>query len=453
MKRPSEPWKPPAWLEPAFIYIAFSVAVVAASALVLWVLITFVVPFNVYSRETDKIILSNGQTLLVKYPNLVLAGDTPAYITLILYGESNVAEPATFTVEIPLGLTVVEPVNQAQGKTVTLTATNLSSATEPVQMKIGVVNSRSVDGLLLFIRRPMIIESSFMPEKQNIEIGIEKIPWMSARGIVNNTINEKSTLILLVTGFLSGAGTLVLQNIKTHRDRTREDQQKKEERFYKLLQEDFEGAINVFLRNRRDAQSQDDTNFNMYKALVEQSNWYHKLSVNVLENLKKKETVEAERIAKILIELCDIFGLKDEDRFSLQSLYEICNLALVSDRQNKALLVEDANSLLTAYKHWQALSSIVTDLIQDFSSSPGNLILLHNVLQKDEVGRTLLESSNLQHVIGEWRLEPFSESDRKVLKIVREEIAHSLHWRPLWASGERRLSEKVQRWLSRHWYE
>ena len=385
MKNLSKPWSPPTWLEPAFIYMAFSVAVVATGALLLWVLITFVVPFNVYSKKTGEIILNNGQALQVEYPNLVLAGDAPAYITLILYGESNAAVPATFTVEVPPGLTVVEPEDLARVKTVKLTATNLGSTTEPGQMKIGVINSRLVGGLSLFVRQPVIIQSSFMSDKQKIEIGIEKIPWTSARGIVNNTINENSALILLVTGFLSGAGTLVLQYTKSHRERLREDRQKKEKRFYRLLHDDFEGAISVFLRNGREDQSQDD-DFIIYKALVEQFDWYYKLSVIVCENLKNNKFVEARRVVKILKDLCDISEPKGEEKLELQTLYRLCDLASIPDRQNKVLSVEDANCRLFAQKQWQELGSIITDLIQDFSSSPGNLFLLHDVYSKDKDG-------------------------------------------------------------------
>lgn len=454
MKRLSETWTPPAWLEPAFIGIAFSVAIVAFATLLLWGLITFVVPFNVYSRETEAIVLDNGQTLQVRYPNVVLAGDTPSYILLILTEESNKIDPAGFTVNIPSGLTVVEPVAQSQSNTVQLTAPNLGNTVEPSQMKIGVVNSRSMGGILLFVRQPIGIRSDVMPLSQRVEIGVETISWTSARGIVNNTINERSTLILLVTGFLSGAGTLILQSMKTHRDRVREDRQRKEERFYKFMQEDFEGAINVFLRNGDRSLNLDD--FVMYKTLIEQTNWYPRLSGNVREKLKKREFAEAMRLARMLKQLCGLISQpKDEEEIELQALHKLCELATITERQNKMLSQEDARSLLTVYQHWKELGSIVTDLIQDFSRAPKNLFVLYNVMQndKDGAGRKLLENSNLQHVIRDWQMEALSKAEMEILQTIKNETAYSIRWRPLWAAGEQNLSERVRRWLSGHWYE
>lgn len=438
-------WTPPAWLEPSFIFMAFFVAATAAMALVLWFLVTFVVPFNLYTKQTDSIILNNGQTLQVEYPNLVLVENTPAYITFILHGESNAVVPASFTIQIPVGLTVVEPSAQAHANSLTITAFGLGSATKPDQIKIGVTNSHSMNSLLLFVRRPLIINSNLFLSAQKIQIGIETIRWVSAREIVKNTINEKSTLILLVTGFLSGAGALILQYTKTYRDRLREDRQKKEERFYKLLQQDFEGVISAFLRTGNGSRLQDD-DFIMYKTLVEQFNWYHKLSANIRENLKRKEFTEARRRVKNLKELSKLVSeLQDEEKNEIQILYDLCELASIYDRKNKTLSLQEVGILKSAYRRWNDLASIITDLIQDFSSSPGNYFLLRDVFQQDKDGKKVLQNSNLQYVMGKWPQKKFDELGKEAL-----EIAYSLHWRLSWSGMERNLSEKIQRWLSGH---
>jgi hypothetical protein len=452
IRRFSRGWTPPVWLEPAFIYSAFFVALVASIALLLWLLVTFVVPFNVYSRETDEISLSNGQLLQIEYPNLVLAGENPAEITLILYGISNAAVPANFNVEIPDGLTVVEPIDQAQGKKLTLIASGLGSDKQPEQLKIKVVNSHYVGGICLLIRQPVIISSRFMPDKQNIKIGIEKTSWATAREIVNNTIDEKSALILLVTGFLSGAGSLVLQYIKAQWDRLQADKQTKEKRFSKLLQEDFEGTISVFLRRAQENRPQND-DFNIYKPLVEQFNWYQKLSAIVRENLKKRDFVEATRVVKNLKELSTILGPTNEETRDLNSLYRLCELASIVDRQKARLSEGDPECLLAAYEQWQELGSIITDLIQDFSFSPKNLFRIYDVLKRDNNGVTMLKNSNLQYVIGGWQIKKLNKIDVKKFESIKKEIAYSLRWRPIWPNPEQILPEKVQRWLSRNWYE
>jgi hypothetical protein len=145
-----------------------------------------------------------------------------------------------------------------------------------------------------------------------------------------------------------------------------------------------------------------------------------------------------------------MFGVQDDAVILAQCLSRLCELALnFSRNENRTLLVDDANSLLTTYKHWQEdLGSIVIDLIQYFHSLQDNLIFFHE-LGKNEEWKELLKKANLQHVFDNMNVENLSESDLQEFI----EVAHSLNWRPIWAGGERKLPEKVQRWLSRHRYE
>ncbi len=458
VRRNRKPWIPPVWLEPVFIYIAFAVAAVAAVAFLLWILVTFVIPFNLYSRESTRLVLSNGQTLQVKYPNLVLAGETPTYINLILYGESRAVKPVSFKVKIPAGLIVVEPVEQAYSTKLDLPAPGLGSDTEPSQIKIGLLNTQSAWGLWVFKRQAIVITSSSLRHAETIYVGVETVPWVAAGRIVNGTINDKSTLILLVTGFLSGAGTLVLQYMKTQRDRLREDRHKTEDRFYEYLQEDFEGAINVFLRNKREIPEEDDTA--IYQALVEQSNWYTKLSVNVRENLKKKEFHKARQIANTLRELCNLVLVpNDEEKIESQTLFELCELTLIDDPRKRILTIENASCLLISYKHWRELKPLITDLIHEFTYLTTNLPIIDEVFTSDNDGLLLLKDSSIQKIILQKIIDDRiantedHEDENKAANNISRYLTLDINWRPLWSGKERELSESTLRWLSRHWYE
>lgn len=461
-RKASEPWKPPTWLEPAFIYIAFTVAVVASVALLLWILVTFVVPFNLYSKETEEITLTNGQTLQVKYPNLVLAGDMPANITLILVGESNAADPATFDVVVPPGLTVVEPAGQAQSKNVELTAPDLGSATTPTQMAIGVVNSQSVNGALLFKRHPVEINSNSMSFSRRIGVGVENIFWTSMRGIVNNTINERSTLILLVTGFLSGAGTLVLQYMKTHRDRIREDQQRKEKNFRDDLDKEPLEILNRFVSLAK-GPLDDGSDFFIYRALVEGYGWEYRLQQIVLEKLKAKDYFEAKRAGDILGELFGVFIPENEARqtnhfeFS-KPLVRFSGLACLDDPKNHTLTLAEAQCLRTILRRWQELRPIVINLIHDFTNLAVNLPLIYDCLASEQQGQ-LLREANIYKIIEVHinKLKDDNKEESQAFLTAAEKISDLLiqevQWREIRSRKERVPSDKVLRWLSGHFFE
>lgn len=461
MRRSPEPWKPPAWLEPAFIYMAFTVAAVAAVALFLWVLVTFIAPFFQYSRETRNILLKYGQVLRVEYPNTVVSSETPNFITLVISGKSIVAIPSTFIVEIPPGLTVVEPAEQAKAKTLILSAPNPGSAVEPTQIQIGVVNSRSVGGIFPTVSQPVIITSSVMPGAETIRIGIETIPWVALRSIVNNTINERSTLILLVTGFLSGAGTLVLQYMKTHRDRLREDQQRKEKNFRDDLDKDFLETLNhfVYLAQRPHTEESD---FPIYKQLVESCGWEHKLQQLASGKLQAGHVFVAQRAANVLSKLCQVFDhdndTREIDKFGhSKCLARVCDLSGMDDIKSHILTSDDAKSLLTVCKRWQELKPIVTNLIHDFSHSAPNLSVIYETLAIEQKGQ-LLRDANIQKVIDAHlsKLKDDPESDPGILAAadnINDLLVLDIQWRDIRSRKERILSDKAQRWLAGHFFE
>lgn len=467
MKKYPETWKTPAWLERAFIYMAFFVAFVATCALILWLLVTFIVPFFTYSRETHRIVLSNGQVLQVKYPNLVLAEDTPIYVTLVLYGKSN-GNLANFDVDIPNGLTVVEPEEQAYGKKLKLPAPSPGSDTEPDEIKIGLVNSRSEGGIWLLTRQPVVITSERLNDAQPIEIGVETIPWIAVRAIINNTINEKSALILLITGFLSGAGTFVIQYKKTQQERikdewqkVRDERQKKEQEFHDRLEKNPLVVLNHFGELRQD--EGEDSDFSIYRHIVEMYGWEYRLQQIVLEKLKAKDYFETERAANVLGKLCEVFtplnDTNSTDNFEhSQSLVQLSNLACIDDYKNHELTLAEVQCLRTIYRRWQELKPIVTNLVHGFVYLPANLPIVYEYLAPEEQGQ-LLRETNIHKII-ETHINEFkddnSEESQAVLAAaekINTLLIPDVQWRDIRSRKERILTEKVQRWLAGRFFE
>jgi hypothetical protein len=141
-------------LSQAFIFMASLVALVAIMALILWSLVTFIVPFQLFNRS-EQYLMNNGQVLQVSYPNLILAGDTPTYITLVIHGKPIGPLPV-FDIEVPAGLTVVEPFEQANSGRLKLPTSGSVSSTEPEEIKIGVINAQTELGSGLQLRAPQI---------------------------------------------------------------------------------------------------------------------------------------------------------------------------------------------------------------------------------------------------------------------------------------------------------
>lgn len=462
-RRTFESWNPPAWLEPAFIYIAVSVALVAALALLLWVLVSFILPFSIYPRETGEIPLENGQTLRVNYSNLVRAGDPPAQIVLSLSGISKAKVPVQFTIEIPPGLTIVDPTNQVHSKKLLLTAAMPGNDTEPEKISLGVVNSWSmnqIDG------QPLIIKSTFLSKPVIIPISAEPIFWSYIRGIVNNTLNDKSALILLVTGFLSGAGTLVLQYMKSHRDRTREDREKRRSEFREQLKENPVEALVSFSQMVRD--ESEDSDYSIKRPLVEAFGWEDKLQKIILEKLKNRDYYfDAKRAAEVLTKVCAVFDLSGQavNFQHSRSLALFCELVCADDRKNHHLTEEDTQCLLNVNRRWHELRPLVTDLLHDFAIRRENLpviskkFALEESEPESETARRLLRDANIHGVIQrhidelgkipKTAIDDMTKLYIEAVNKINEILIQDIYWR--WqetSSGrERRPSDKVLRWL------
>lgn len=441
MKKFLSSWKLSAWLEKCFLVLSFLVALFAIVVLILWSLVTFYIPFQTYSIETEKKDLSNGQTLRVIYPNLILGDNKPAEMILIFAGTPSCDE-ASFTIDIPPGLIVKKPKAQEYGTQLEVTSSGSGNDMEPEEIKISLVNARSEHGLGLSVIKRIHIKSPQMQDPISVDIGVETIFWIALQSIVNNPENEKNALILFIASLLSGAGTLILQYMKTQQDRMWEEQKSRRDRIAGVMRDDYEGVISTFLQLH---EKMGVANLTIYEELLQESNWRDKLQVSALKYLQQKDGAKAKRIADYLIKLCDAFNSK-EDKKLFQSLLVFSDLvSKMKHKQLKDLEANVAENMLTATKNWQdELSSTAIDLIQYFGSTSeakSNYQQLKKVLGEDEFGKDLLERSNLQYILKTQSIE-LDESDK--------EIFYYLNWRPLWTSVSRKPSAKALRWLQQN---
>ena len=438
-------------LDRFFVGFAMIVGVIAAAILALWVLVTFVEPFLYYSRyypsETSNIPLGNGQALQIKYPNKIRSDDSAADVILILSGKSKATEPVKFTVEAPPNLTVIDPAGQSQSRAFELKATTLGNSAEPELIRIAVVSHWSAD-------QSVLIKSMFLKEPISLKISSESFFWSSIRGIVNNTVSDKSALVLLVAGFLSGAGTLVMSRINTLEDRIREDREKRENRFRDQLDKNPVDTLNGFSKLDRDDAVGSD--FSIKKELVEAFGWEGKLQQIILEYLKSRDHYfDAKRAAEVLEAVCVVFDPKveAENYRHSRSLAPFCKLICEDDLKEHELKDEEAQCLLDAYARWHELKPLVTDnMLHDFIFLKKN----HRIIW-EKFGREkylhLLRDANIQPaieiLINELKNHEDDESKAALdaAEKINDLLIPALHWREQGQGKERKLSDKVLRWL------
>ncbi|MBI3167650.1 MAG: hypothetical protein HYZ22_04180 [Chloroflexi bacterium] len=443
MKKFLSSWKLSAWLEKGFLVASFFVAVFSIVALTLWSLVTFYIPFQTYSIETEKIELTNGQTLRVIYPNLILGDNKSTEMILILAGNPN-GDQATFTIDIPPGLIVKQPKAQEYSTQLEAISSGSGNDMEPEEIKISLVNARSEHGRKLLVRKNVVITSLQMQDSVTVEIGVETISWIALQSIVNDPANERNAMILFIASLLSGAGTLVMQYTKTQQDRSREDREKRKNEFREQWKENPVDTLDGFSKLDRD--EAEDSEFSLKKKMVETFGWEDKLQQIILEHLKSRNHYfDAKRAAEVLHAVCDVsnsYGQVDNFYHS-RSLAPFCKLVCKDDRKNHPLTEEEAQCLLTVSKRWNELKPLVTDMLHDFAIQHENLPIIFNNFAPEEGGQ-LLRDANIHDIIEDHRRN--FPDDRSATTIF-EVLIPDTDWRKIESGRERKLPDKVLRWL------
>jgi len=446
-------------VEYAFLSITIFTAIVAFFSLLVWSLISLSVALRVYSIKTEPQKLTNGQFLQVEYPNIALGSSDPVNITLTISGSAKLGE-IEFQIQLPTGLTLIQPVDQAGKEIAIITIEEPEKMTNPQEFTLGVINSQAIWDFRQIKTQSVSVQSSSLDSPENFPIGIESVPWMSARGLVNNTFNDRSPLILLVTGFLSGAGALMFQYVKLQRDNARESRQKRENEFRDQLDKNLLVTLGRFANMDQDLR--EGSEYSIYKQLVDEYGWERRLHQIILAALKNHDNFEAEQAGGVLAGLCQKFSNENvtdqEDQFKQsKSLARFCNLACSDDPKRQVLTLDDARCLQTVYKRWPELKPVVTRLIHDFTSSMANLRVIYDVLAPINDGQ-LLRDANIHHVIDDLinQLKNGQEENQDALDAaekINDLLIQDVYWRKLWSGKERKLTDKVQRWLFGHFIE
>ena len=442
MKKFLSSWMLSAWLEKGFLVTSFLVALFAIVALTLWSLVTFYIPFQTFSVETEKIELTNGQTLRVIYPNLVLGDNKSTEMLLILAGNPN-GDKASFTIDIPPGLIVKQPKAQEYSAQLEVISSGAGNDLEPEEIKISLVNAKSEHGRDLLIRKSVVITSPQMQDTVTIEIGIETIPWIALQSIVNDPANEKNALILFIASLLSGAGTLVMQYMKTQQDRSREDQEKRKNEFREQWKENPVDTLDGFSRLDRD--ESEDSEFSMKKKVVATFGWEDKLQQIILEHLKSRNHYfDAKRAAEVLQAVCDVFhpNSRSDNFYHSRSLAPFCELVCKDNRQYHLLTEQEIRCLVTVSKRWNELKPLITDMLHDFTFRRENLPVIFNNFAPIESGQ-LLRDANIHDIIKDHRR---NFPDDRFTTAIFEVLTQDIYWR-IWVDKERKLSDKFLRWL------
>lgn len=443
-------------LELLLVIFALVTATIACISLAAWSTISFFVSPNIYTIKTEPLTLKNGQYLQVEYPNIVMGGNEPVYIRLIISGSANVDDPIEFDIALPSGITLIEPSDQAELITGTITVNEPGNIKGTQSYSIGILNSQSENSLLQrIVLQSVIIDSKSLDKPVELEMGIETYFWISARVFANSILNERSPLILLVTGFLSGAGTLVLQIIKSRRDADTAENQKRGKEYSDWLTSDPVRAISSFL-DRDNYSPGYDTDF----QLVERSNWEEKLPAFVFEQLRNRNWDEAGNAADVIHQLCETFEDREKPKDPqanrqhqpLRALKIFCMMYTQGNLRELPLTEAEADSILKVLKRWPDSKPFAIDLIHDLAQSRANLPAIASKLTDDSDGKKLLKDSNIQKTVDRHRAESEPGTDEnKAADNIYTRISIEPNWR-LFAStkNNKRLSLKSVRWLSNH---
>jgi hypothetical protein len=245
-----------------FLYGAIFIIALASVFLILWLLTNLLIPAQQSVINTTLYPLNGtpvpefkfgdpvgSHSLEARYPSLILADDQPAEFTLILRRLGSPTQSIAVSALIPPG--------------VLLASSPLSRefaiefpVGEVVTSTFGLISART-DTYLPWKSVPLtftLYVSSTAVDTVALNFQTESAWGRTERDFVNSTVNEKSPLIILVAGLLSGAGLALSSFYRQQKEKT---EIKKQEGSRKLQQ--FREAIKLEDRARaRDALQQLD---------------------------------------------------------------------------------------------------------------------------------------------------------------------------------------------------
>jgi hypothetical protein len=442
-------------------------AVTAVMFALLWGITSSYASYENY-KVLEEIDMGNGQRFKVEYPGLVLADDTPANLIITLNApiDNNKNVKITFPEEIRLS-------DYRENASVRLIEKQFTSSAgkDDRVIKFIFYHSKTVMSNLLYGNQVVKIESAYLPNGiLNVKIPMETNRWAGIRSFVNNSVEDKSPLILLASGLISWAGTYLLQFIKDKRERQKDfEQQQREDR--KKYEEDLLSSFqkNPVLAVRGFIEDCEKEGYEEYKDIylkLEIAGCHRSMIENIFALWHAGGQSEAKLVIKDLVSLKNKFSTPDHFSKEIRMIEILHEIALLPD--TASIKEEDLKEILDAYVLWrEALNLILIPIIRKAVEVPTNLPNMKKVFGADGfIGIPLLRDASIQNkliwywedperVLTEEEFNTLVDDQRKRVKDERSSAAKDLYrrlstkpnWKPLWQQKETRRSERMSKWL------
>lgn len=445
-------------------------AVTAVMFALLWGITSSYASYENY-KVLEEIDMGNGQRFKVEYPSLVLADDTPANLIITLNApiDNNKNVKITFPEEIRLS-------DYRENASVRLIEKQFTSSAgkDDRVIKFVFYHSKTVMGNLLYGNQVVKIESAYLPNGiLNVKIPMETNRWAGIRSFVNNSVEDKSPLILLASGLISWAGSYLLQFIKDKRERQkdfeqlqREDRKKYEEDLLSSFQKNPVLAVRGFIEDCEKG------GYEEYKDIylkLEIAGCHRSMIENIFALWHAGVQSEAKLVIKDLVSLKNNFSTPDHFSKEIKMIEILHEIALLPD--TASIKEEDLKEILDAYVLWrEALNLILIPIIRKAVGMPSNLPNMKKVFSEDSfIGIPLLRDARIQdkliwywedpeRVLTKDESEILTDDQKKRIKDERSSAAKDLYrrlstnikWKPLWQQKEIRCSDRLNKWLKSH---
>lgn len=458
----------PSFVESFFISFSMFIGGVAIALFFTWFLISLNIPYENY-KVSKYFPTKYGQHLRIEYPALLLADKKPGTLTITLRGGNNTVK--TIDVNLPTEIRLSSDFDAASKRKLPYTFDVETNKDIPQTKKLEIKNGGTVQGLGWYAYREItFVSSDLLAEPVTVKIKMETVFGASLRDFINNSVDEKSPLILLVAGFISGAGG-VLKNWWDHRKAVedekvrlqQEEYEKKEQakknkdELWKGLQSESIPTIQKLADQISKAKKEGtpknllieeyEEDFNVLRV----NSWKVILAEKIFNSWQGREYDSAFQF----IETIKVF-----ENIFLDFLPENTNLLsplhiLISGIKS-TLTYDDTQNILNSYKHWgYSIKPILQIVVAEYFENPGNLPMIASTFTKEkQLGYSLLRTTRINSLIDHYRTFPqMSKEITEALRIIENFLNSGVNWRELWQSGNKHASYKISAWLKYHNYD
>ncbi|MBN2500148.1 MAG: hypothetical protein JXB38_05225, partial [Anaerolineales bacterium] len=260
-------------------------------SVVFWVYTNVFVPNQLATIYSNKLPLSNGQSLIIAYPNHIPCDQKAYPVKLITTGMPVNAESPEYIISIPNNLMVTFPTSEAF-------KTEFIIENQPSYI------FRVRNTCTSFFRKTnntSIQSDSFLGKKtfiipMHVECKFNTI----FRLLANTSVDRNNTIIIIITGLLSAAGFMVTQLVKAYW-MEREINEKIKERLASSVQDFKESLIEDPIRalsiyTTTEESEEEEEYLIRCRKIIERRNLIEPFSLIVIDHLKHREWDRAQRI-------------------------------------------------------------------------------------------------------------------------------------------------------------